>query len=90
MAECRAMFPSDIDIEPRQFPLKDFLIIFKKNDNSNQLYKGERGVPDIQGIADIEDALTESVSDLIDAIRKGGTKEFVSEELIPQDVEGTI
>lgn len=88
MAECRAMFPPDIDIEPRQFPLKDFLIIFKKNDNSNQLYKGERGVPDIQGIADIEDALTESVSDLIDAIRKGGTKEFVSEELIPQDVEG--
>lgn len=50
MAECRAMFPSDIDIEPRRFPLKDFLIIFKKNDNSNQLYKGERGVPDIQGM----------------------------------------
>lgn len=88
MKECMAMFPSDIDMTPRQFPLKDFLIIFKKNDNSNQLYKGERGVPDIQGLADIEDALTESISDLIDAIRKGGLKEFVSDELIPQDENG--
>lgn len=88
MAECREKFPPDIDMTPRQFPLKDFLIIFKKNDNSNQLYKGERGVPDIQGLASIEDALTESISDLIDAIRKGGIKEFVSDELIPQDAEG--
>lgn len=71
MKECRAMFAPDIEITPRQLPLKDFLIIFKKNDNANQLYKGERGVPDIQGLASIEDALTESISDLIDAIRKG-------------------
>nr|DAW21204.1 MAG TPA: portal protein [Caudoviricetes sp.] len=88
MQECREKFPPDIDMTPRQFPLKDFLIIFKKNDNSNQLYKGERGVPDIQGLASIEDALTESISDLIDAIRKGGIKEFISDELIPQDAEG--
>lgn len=88
IAECKKKFDGEIDLKTRVFPLKDFLIIFKKNANSNQLYKGERGVPDIQGIADIEDALTESISDLIDAIRKGGVKEFVSEELIPQDENG--
>ena len=70
------------------FPFRDFLIIFKKNANQNMLYKGERGVPDIQGLVSIEDALTESISDLIDAIRKGGVKEYVSDELIPQDAEG--
>lgn len=86
--ECRAMFPADINTQSLKLPLKDFLIIFKKNDNANQLYKGERGVPDIQGLASIEDALTESISDLIDAIRKGGVKEFVSDELIPQDENG--
>lgn len=86
--ECKTKFPPDINIKSLRLPLKDFLVIFKKNDNSNQLYKGERGVPDIQGLASIEDALTESVSDLIDAIRKGGVKEFVSDELIPQDENG--
>lgn len=86
--ECRMKFDGDIDLSTVELPLKDFLIIFKKNANSNQLYKGERGVPDIQGVADIEDALTESISDLIDAIRKGGIKEFVSDELIPQDENG--
>ena len=86
--ECKAKFSSDINLKSLRLPLKDFLIIFKKNDNSNQLYKGERGVPDIQGLASIEDALTESISDLIDAIRKGGVKEFVSDELIPQDENG--
>lgn len=30
MAECREKFPPDIDMTPRQFPLKDFLIIFKR------------------------------------------------------------
>lgn len=69
-------------------PFKDFLIIFKKNSNCNQLYRGQRGVPDIQGLASIEDALTESISDLIDAIRKGGVKEYVSDQLIPQDEKG--
>ena len=88
MKECIAHFSEDIDLSRRKFPLKDFLIIYKKNDNANQLYKGERGVPDIQGLASIEDALTESISDLIDAIRKGGIKEFVSDEMIPQDENG--
>lgn len=88
MSECRQKFDGDLDLNPVCLPLKDFLIIFKKNANSNQLYKGQRGVPDIQGLASIEDALTESISDLIDAIRKGGIKEFVSEELIPQDENG--
>lgn len=86
--ECKTKFPPDINLKSLRLPLKDFLIIFKKNDNANQLYKGERGVPDIQGLASIEDALTESISDLIDAIRKGGVKEFVSDELIPQDENG--
>lgn len=69
-------------------PFKDFLIVFKKNSNCNQLYKGQRGVPDIQGLASIEDALTESISDLVDAIRKGGVKEYISDQLIPQDESG--
>lgn len=86
--ECRGMFPPDVNTKSLRLPFKDFLIVFKKNDNANQLYKGERGVPDIQGLASIEDALTESISDLIDAIRKGGVKEFVSDELIPQDENG--
>lgn len=69
-------------------PFRDFLIIYKQNPNSNPLYKGQRGVPDIQGLDTIEDALTESISDLIDAIRKGGVKEYVSDQLIPQDAQG--
>ena len=69
-------------------PFKEFLIVFKKNSNCNQLYKGQRGVPDIQGLASIEDALTENISDLVDAIRKGGLKEYVSDQLIPQDEKG--
>lgn len=69
-------------------PFKDFLIVYKQNSNNNQLYKGERGVPDIQGLVAIEDALCESISDLVDAIRKGGIKTYVSDELIPQDING--
>ena len=86
--ECRLKFADDINLEPSVLPFKDFLIIYKQNPNGNKLYKGERGVPDIQGLMSIEDALTESTSDLIDAIRKGGVKEYVSEELIPQDESG--
>lgn len=86
--ECRQKFDSELRLEPIKLPFKDFLIIFKKNANTNQLYKGERGVPDIQGMDSIEDALTESISDLIDAIRKGGVKEYVSDDLIPQDENG--
>lgn len=87
VGECRAKFDEDL---PKNLvlPFKDFLIIYKKNANCNQLYKGQRGVPDIQGLDSIEDALTESISDLIDAIRKGGLKEYVSDELIPQDEKG--
>lgn len=69
-------------------PFKEFMLVYKQNANCNQLYKGERGVPDIQGLITIEDALTESISDLIDAIRKGGVKEYISDELIPQDENG--
>ena len=86
--ECATHFSKDVDLSERILPFKDFPIVFKKNANSNQLYRGERGVPDIQGLDTIEDALTETLSDLIDAIRKGGVKEYVSEELIPQDING--
>lgn len=86
--ECKAKFSSDINITPLKLPLKDYLVIFKKNDNTNSLYNNERGVPDIQGLASIEDALTECISDLSDAIRMGGIKEYVSDKLIPQDEDG--
>ncbi len=87
MKQCLQEFP-DVDISHHSFPFKFFPIVFKKNDNCNRLYKGERGVPDIQGLARIEDALTESISDLIDAIRKGGIKIFMDDSMIPQDAEG--
>lgn len=87
MKQCMKEFP-DADISHRSFPFKFLPIVFKKNDNCNRLYKGERGVPDVQGLARIEDALTESISDLIDAIRKGGVKVFMSDDLIPQTEDG--
>lgn len=85
---CRDKFDYEIDLTPVRLPIKGWIVIYKQNTSNNQLYRGERGVPDIQGIDTIEDALTESISDLIDAIRKGGVKEYVSDELIPQDAEG--
>lgn len=84
---CKEMFPN-ADTTPRVFPLKDFLIIYKQNNSFNKLYKGERGVPDIQGMSSIEDALSECVSDLMDAIRKGGVREYISDEMIPQTPDG--
>lgn len=87
MKQCMQDFP-DVDVSHRSFPFKFIPIVFKKNDSYNRLYKGERGVPDIQGLARIEDALTESISDLIDAIRKGGIKVFMDDSLIPQDENG--
>jgi hypothetical protein len=78
-----------IDITERVLPFRDFAtIVYKQNANNNQLYKGERGVPDIQGLDTIEEALTETLSDLLDAIRKGGVKEYIDERLIPQDTDG--
>ena len=90
MEQCRQKFAyMDLsDFQPITFPFKELPVIYKKNNNRNMLYRGERGVPDIQGLASIEDALTETISDLIDAIRKGGIKEWISEELIPQTVDG--
>lgn len=87
--ECRLMFPDEeVDLTPMVFPLRDLLVVFKKNNNASKIYRGERGVPDIQGLASIEDALTETISDLIDAIRKGGVKEYISDQLLPQDIDG--
>jgi hypothetical protein len=88
MKQCEEKFSKKIDTKEKVLPFRDFPLVFKKNANSSQLYRGERGVPDIQGLDTIEDALTETISDLIDAIRKGGVKTYVDEDLIPQDQEG--
>lgn len=88
MKQCQKMFKTKFSTKDVLLPFDDFPIVFKKNDSNNTLYRGERGVPDIQGLDTIEDALTETLSDLIDAIRKGGVREYVSEELIPQDENG--
>lgn len=86
--ECRAQFPADLKLETVRLPIKGFTIIYKQNESNNMLYKGERGVPDVQGLFPIEDALTETASDLVDAIRKGGIKEWVSDQLLPQTEDG--
>ena len=88
MKQCQQMFKTTFDTRDVLLPFDDFPIVFKKNDTNNNLYRGERGVPDIQGLDTIEDALTETISDLIDAIRKGGVKTYISEELIPQTEDG--
>lgn len=88
MKQCQQMFKTKFDTRDVLLPFDDFPIVFKKNDTNNNLYRGERGVPDIQGLDTIEDALTETISDLIDAIRKGGVKAYISEELIPQTEDG--
>ena len=88
LKDCRAHFV-EVDTSERILPFRDFAtVVYKQNANSNKLYKGERGVPDIQGLDTIEDALTESISDLMDAIRKGGVKEYIDDQLIPQDSAG--
>lgn len=76
------------DMKPVILPLKEFPIIYKQNHINNLIYKGQRGVPDIMGLDTIEDALSESISDLTDAIRKGGVKEFVDDSLLQQDEDG--
>ncbi len=86
--QCAMHFPEDLDLRDKVLPFNDFMIVYKQNTNTSRLYKGERGVPDIQGLDTIEDGLTESISDLVDAIRKGGIKEYVSDELIGQDADG--
>ena len=86
--ECRSKFPDDLSLKSITLPIKGFTIIYKQNESNNMLYKSERGVPDIQGLLPIEDALCETASDLVDAIRKAGVKEWVSDELLPEDVDG--
>lgn len=88
--ECRTHFEG-VDTSDKVLPFKDFTtIVYKQNANNSKLYRGMRGVPDIQGLDTIEDALTETLSDLIDAIRKGGIKEYIDDDLIPQDADGNI
>ena len=79
-----------IDMKAITLPLKEFPVIYKKNHVNNLIYKGQRGVPDIMGLDTIEDALSESISDLTDAIRKAGVKEFVDDSLLEQDEDGNI
>jgi hypothetical protein len=71
-----------------QLPFREFPVIFKKNAKQSILYKHERGVPDIHGLDTMEDALSESLSQLIDAIRKATIKTIVSEEMLPSDEQG--
>lgn len=71
-----------------ELPFREFPVIFKKNNKKSELYGGERGVPDVQGFDTIEDALSESVSDLVDAIRKGAPKTFIHEDMLPTDLRG--
>ncbi len=71
-----------------ELPFKDFPLEFKKNNKKSELYNQERGVPDIQGIDTIEDALSESMSTLIDTIRKAVPKVFVDESILPSDIQG--
>ena len=78
------------DMKQVILPLKEFPIIYKQNHVQNIVYKGQRGVPDIQGLYNIEDSLSESISDFMDAIRKGGIKEFVDDSLLESDEEGNI
>lgn len=85
---CRSKFNKLLNLKSRWFPIKGTLFIYKQNESNNMLYKGERGVPDVQGLFGYEDALSEVASDLVDAIRKGGIKEYVSDELIPQSADG--
>lgn len=69
-------------------PFKDFPIVYKRNNKKSELYKQERGVPDIQGIDTIEDALSESISNLVETIRKAAPKTFVDEEILPVSIDG--
>lgn len=71
-----------------ELPFKDFPLEFKKNNKKSELYNQERGVPDIQGIATIEDALSESISNLVDTIRKAVPKTFIDESLLPSNIKG--
>lgn len=76
---------SDMMIE---LPFKEFPVLFKKNNKKSRLYRNERGVPDIQGLDTIEDALSESLSNLVDVIRKAAPKTFVNEDLLPSSISG--
>ena len=86
--QCKQYF-ENVDITDRVLPFKGFVtIVYKQNSGSNKLYGGLRGVPDIQGIDSIEDKLTEAISDLMDAIRKAGVKEYIDDDLISEDIDG--
>lgn len=87
--KCLADMEMDKMPQNKVLPFTEMMVVYKQNStNNSKIYKGQRGVPDIQGLASIEDALSESISDLIDAIRKGGIKEYVDEDMIPQDERG--
>lgn len=77
------------DISSVKLPIKGIAtIVYKQNAGQNKLYKGQRGVADIQGLDRIEDSLTEAISGLMDAIRKGGVITYIDQDMIPQTPEG--
>lgn len=84
----KALGVTPSDMKPLTLPLREFPVIYKQNHVKSLIYRGQRGVPDIMGLDTIEDALSESVSDMTDAIRKAGVKEFVDDSLLQQDEDG--
>lgn len=71
-----------------KLPFKDFPLVYKQNTKPSMLYKGERGVPDIHGLDTIEDSLSESLSQLIDAIRTATPKTIIDESMLGSDEKG--
>jgi|GEM_PF-2365954 len=79
-----------IDKTRIELPFKDFPIVYKQNSKTSNLYRHERGVPDIHGIDTIEDALAEALSSLITAIRKSKPKTVVDPKFLSSDIKGNL
>jgi len=69
--------------------LNDFPVILKNNTAYNSSYPlSPFGEPDTQGLDQIEDALSENLSSMIEEIRKGRIKVMISEDLVPKNKNG--
>jgi len=70
--------------------LSDIPVILKNNTAYNTFFtQSPYGEADTQGIDTIEDALSETLSSMIEEIRKGRIKHFISEELLETGADGT-
>ena len=69
--------------------LHDLPVILHNNTAYNTFFpNAPYGEPDTQGLDLIEDALSETLSNLIEEIRKGRIKVLISEELVKRDGDG--